>query len=717
MALATVVGLLFLFAWLALRIPWELPDRGEVAAPSVVLDRQGRELARFTGEVDRRVVTLDEISPAARQAVLASEDARFYEHTGVDPLSLLRAVATNVRTGNISQGGSTLTQQYVKNAYLTPEQTLTRKVREAVISIALERQMGKDEILASYLNEVYFGEFAWGIEAAARTYFGVTAAELDAGQGAMLAQLLPAPSTRNPRADPVGARQRRNRVLDQMAELGMIGRAVADREKAEPLDVRPRQRRDTDLPVFVEYVRRQLVAAYGEEAVLTGGLQVTTTVDRRAQRALEEAVAEHLPPDEAGHVEASAVAIDPDTGAVLALYPGRGYGRQSAIDLATQYRALAGSTFKPFVYLTALQQGMTPDERYPAPSSVVPDTCPPDEDGNNPFREPVRNAGGRGYGTLALDDALANSVNTVFVQLGCDVGPGAVVETADWLGVRTPIEPVPLVSIGNDPHGVTTLDMASAFATLANDGVHCPAHAIARVVGGDGQRLPRPRERVIALQAPDRPRRHSANQLASRPDDLRARDDGRCYGVADPDMVRSTTQTLTRVVAETTGRRAEIGRPQAGKTGTTDDETFAWFAGYTPDLALVVQLSDPLRDPARIEAGEQRGPMHGVAGFSAVQGGTIPALIWASAASAILEDVPPTEFLEPGQLVAEDSIVGPARPKPRITLTPSPEPTSESPSPSESPTEGGSPTPGPSDDPSGPDDEPTDDECLLVFCD
>ena len=355
---------------------------------------------------------------------------------------------------------------------------------------------------------------------------------------------------------------------------------------------------------------------------------------------------------------------------------------------------------------------------YPAPAAVRPDDCPAAPDGTNPFTRPVANAGGTGYGQLQLQDALANSVNTVFVQLGCDVGPSAIVETADWLGVRTPIDPAPLVSLGNPPLGPTVLDMASAFGTLANDGVHCPAHAILSVRDRDGRTMPRPDEVVLALQSDHVPRRHPADRLAARPAELRARDQGDCYGVADPDLVRSTTQTLTRVVSETTGRRADIGRPQAGKTGTADDETFAWFVGYTPDLALAVEVSDPLRDPEAVAAGASRQPMRDVAGFGKVQGGTIPALVWRSAAAAILADVPPRDFPEPGELVGEPSLVGPARPKPRITLEPSPTPTTESPSPS--PTDDpSSPSPTPTPTTPSPTGSPDDDGgggCFLIFC-
>jgi membrane peptidoglycan carboxypeptidase len=706
--LGSVAVLLLFFAWLAVRVPWEVPDRAALTGPTVVVDRDGNELARFTSAVDRRVVSLEEISPAARNAIIAAEDVRFYEHTGVDPISLVRAVVSNVRTGGISQGGSTLTQQYVKNAYLSPEQTITRKVREAVISIALERRMDKDEILASYLNEVYFGELAWGIEAAAITYFGVPAAELTAGQGATLAQLLPAPSARNPRTDPDGAVERRNRVLDVMAQQGMITRATADAEQERPLDVLPRRSQARDLPVFVEYVRRQLLVAYGEEAVLTGALRVTATVDRAVQDALDAAVAEHLPADEVGTVEAAAVAIDPRTGAILAIHPGAGYGEDSSIDLATQFRPIAGSTFKPFAYLAALQQGMRPTDMYPAPREILPTNCPPDADGNNPFRQPVSNAGNAAFGRLSLQDALARSVNTVFVQLGCDVGPERIVETADWLGVRTPLEPAPLISLGNPPRGPTVLDLASAFATLANDGLHCPAHAIAEVRGPDGSILPRPDEVVIALEAEALPRRHDGERLGSRPEALKERDRGDCYAVADADHVRATTQALIRVVTETTGRRAALDRPVAGKTGTADNETFALFAGYTPELALAVQVSDPLRDPERVAAGEVRGPMRDIAGFARVQGGTIPALIWRTAAAAILADTEPSEFEFPNDL--DHRRVGPADPKPEITEEPTPEPT-------ETDGPGGPGDPGTTEPPDGqPPDDDDDDPCFLIFC-
>ncbi len=261
-SLVAVTAIVVFFAWLALQVEWRVPDPGALSGPTEVFARDGTVLARFTSEVDRRVVPLDEVSPHVVDAVVANEDERFYEHGGVDPLSLLRAVVTNVRTGGIAQGGSTLTQQYVKNAFVGSERTLLRKVREAVISIQLERDLTKREILERYLNTVYFGEGAYGVEAASLTYFGVHAAELSAAQGATLAQLLPAPSARNPRVDPTGADERADAVLRKMVRLGVPRRGRARRRPvAGRVEVLPRQP-ESDRRAVLRRVRPQ--AARGD---------------------------------------------------------------------------------------------------------------------------------------------------------------------------------------------------------------------------------------------------------------------------------------------------------------------------------------------------------------------------------------------------------------------------------------------------------------------
>ncbi len=657
LALALLTGGL---AALALNADWDVPDRRALESPSVLLDRNGLVLARFTSAQDRRPVDLDQVSEAAVDAVIASEDVRFYEHTGVDVVSLLRAVYRNVRTGGIEQGGSTLTQQFVKNALegIGTERTIIRKVREAVVSIALERRLvdelgssraAKDQVLEDYLNVVFFGEGAYGIEAASREFFGIPASRLTAGQGALLAQALPAPSVRNPRVDPEGAAQRRDRILATMLEVGMIDRETHDLEAGRPVEVVPRRPAEFVHPYFVEYARKQLVAAYGEDAVLTGGLTVRTTLDRRVQRALDAAVAEVLPPQEGENadVAAAAVAIDPRTGEVLGIHGGRDFAEQQQ-DLATQGRRQNGSTFKPFGFIAALEAGRSPDAFVPTPGRQVirPEDC------KGPLGEPWEVSGPGG--SMRLRDALMRSVNTAFQGLACDLGPEAILDVARRMGVANVIDPVPSVGLGGAAFGASVLDLASAYATLANDGLHCPARTLLEVTDAAGATLQRFDEVTVVPQMEQVVRRPPPGLLAARADELEERDRGGCVQAIDPDHARVTTEVLADVVERTTGRRAQIDRPQAGKTGTTNDESDAWFVGYTPDLAIAVWVghttsNDPLRD---------------VEGFAKVQGGTIPALIWKAAAERILEGTPATEFPGVGEdLDARGRAPAPERPR------------------------------------------------------
>lgn len=694
-------------AAIALRADWAVPDRRNLDSPSEMLDRDGEVIARFTSEQDRRIIALDEVSEDARNAVIASEDVRFYEHTGVDPISLLRAVYRNVRTGGIEQGGSTLTQQYVKNALegVGSERTILRKVREAVVSIALERREaqeagsrdgGKDRILEDYLNTVYFGEQAYGIEAAAREFFGISADRLTAAQGALLAQALPAPSTRNARVDPDGARERRNRILDTMLEAGMLDAVEHERQRGAPLIIRNRVSRAFEHPYFVEYARKQVVAAYGEDALLTGGLTIRTTLDVEVQRALDEAVAEVLPPQDGDNadVDAGAVAIDPRTGDVLAIYGGRDFATQQQ-DLATQAKRQNGSTFKPFGFIAALESGRSPDSLIATPGAqtIRPSDCT--GGGDEPLLgEPWGPIFGPG-GSMPLREALTRSVNPAFQRVACDLGPVAILDVAGRMGVRNVIDPVPSVGLGGAAVGASPLDMASAYATLANDGRHCPARSLLEVRGASGAVLDPVAEVTIVPDLPVVSRAPDPEDLANRPDRIESLDRGRCVGAIDPDIARVTTQALQGVVERTTGRRAQIGRPQAGKTGTTNEEADAWFVGYTPDLVIAVWVGHTTSND----------PLRNIEGFGKVQGGTIPALIWKAAAERILEDVPATQFPEPGE-----DLSGVRAPAPERTR---PEPT---PSTTETDPDGTGTDP---DDPDGsesPTEEPTDDGCFLIIC-
>ena len=632
--------------WAAFTIPWDVPEPPPLSGPSVVTAADGTEIARFTTQVDRTPVRLSRVSQAAQDAIVASEDAKFYEHPGVDALALVRAVWVNVRTGSINQGGSTLTQQYVKNAFVGDDVTLQRKVEEAVLAISLERRLSKDEILEEYLNTAYFGEGASGIEAAAVTYFGVPASELTLAQGATLAQLLPAPSVRNPVKDPDGARARRDALLDRMEATGFATPAEVSAAKASDLGLVERTRAPSPYPYVVQHVRRLLTEAYGEEQVLTGALRVRTTIQPDAMAALEAAVEAQLPLQEnRPGVDAGAMAVDPDTGNVLAWYGGRDHAT-SQFDLAMQARRRPGSTFKPIAYLAALEAGETPQSVYPAPSAYREgQLCDP---GWGPA-----NAGGTAYGSLPLREGLYRSVNTVFAKVGCDVGAETLATTAARLGVRSELTESPQLAIGGFGSNATVADMAQAYATFANDGLQCPLRTILEVRGRNGRLLDPP----VETSSQGVPRPPSDEVLATRTDDLEAGDRDGCHQVADVDDVRRVTDALEVVVAETTGRRADIGRPQAGKTGTTDDEVDAWFAGYTPDLALVVRIGDEVEDP-----------LTDIEGFRRVQGGTIPALIWHDAASVLLEGVAERRFAEPGEV---EEVRIPATPR---SPSPSPSP-------------------------------------------
>ncbi|MBW3658143.1 MAG: penicillin-binding protein [Actinobacteria bacterium] len=647
-AVLAVTALVALFAWLALTIQWRVPDPGALSGPTEMQSRDGTVIARFTSEVDRRIIPFEAMSPDLVAAVVANEDQRFYEHDGVDPFSLLRAIVMNVRTGGISQGGSTLTQQYVKNAFVGSDRTFLRKMREAVISIQLERDLEKEQILERYLNTVYFGEGAYGAEAAALTYFGMPASELDVARGALLAQLLPAPSTRNPRADPDGADRRADAIVRKMEALGSISSSEAAAAVAQDVEIMPRQREAFQAPYFVEYVRKQLEEAYGRQMVMTGALTVRTTISLPAQRHLDEAVENQLLSKDPGEVRAGAVAIDPRTGHILAIHGGPDFAAQQ-LDLATQGRRQNGSTFKPIAFIAALEEGVDPMARYPSPgrTTITADNC-------DAYEGEPRAVGGGPGGRLPLREALTRSVNTVFIRVGCDLGPERIIEQGLRMGVRNRIDPFVSVALGGSTNGASVLDMASAFGTIANDGVYCAARSVISVTGPDGEALPLPREVTIVPGMDPRPRSLTSVELEARPADLAERDGDGCVGAVDADIARTTTQALKEVVARTTGQRAQIGRPQAGKTGTTNDEKDAWFVGYTPDLSLAVWVGEPGT------GGESVDPMRNVAGFRRVQGGTIPALIWKDAAEDLLADVPPSDFLLPGELTPEDDVARPA---------------------------------------------------------
>lgn len=584
------------------------PDRDP--ASSVILAADGSVITTLHAGEDREPVTLDEIAPALRDAVVAIEDERFYSHGGVDAQAVGRALVHDLGSGGAVEGGSTITQQYVRTALLDPDRTVNRKVREAVLAWQLERRLDKDEILERYLNAVYFGDGAYGAEAAARHYFDTSAAELTLAQSALLAGLLQAPEDYNPYVDPDAALGRRDTVLDKMLDQGMIDRVEHDAAVSEELtlDTSGTDGEAYPAPHFVDRVIDTILAdeAFGDTVeerrtmLYTGGLTIETGLLLERQ-ALAEGAVRRVLSEPTTDPAAALVSIDPASGDVVAYVGGSDYfgeAPDAQFDLAGQGLRQAGSAFKPFALVAALEAGLTTDRTYPAPAELTIPLPPPQD----PWE--VHNYDDRGGGDLDLVEATVQSVNTVYAQLTQDVGADAVVEAAARLGVESPLEPVASAALGTN--GVTTLDMASAYATLAAEGSHTDPVFVTRVTAADGR----------VLRESD----HATEQ------------------VLDEQVAATVTGVLRQVPERGTGVNARIGRPIAGKTGTTEDFGDAWWVGYTPELVTAVWVGFP-------DAPE---PMVPPTTRVTVTGGEWPARIWQLYQGAALADAPITEFATSG---------------------------------------------------------------------
>ncbi|MDQ4107281.1 MAG: transglycosylase domain-containing protein, partial [Actinomycetota bacterium] len=493
------IALLWLFlsllavagALVALYVTTELPDIPPLSETTTLLDRDGNEVAKLHAGVDRVLVPLAEMPMPLRRAVVAVEDDDFYRHGGLDMLAIARATWANVTSGSMSQGGSTITQQYVKNVLTGSERSIARKVHEAILAMKLERTSSKAEILEGYLNTVYFGHGAYGVQAAARTYFDRDAKDLTLLQSATLAGLIAAPSVRDPFEHPEAALRHRDAALDRMVEVGSLAAGRVPRLQARPLGLTEEAQVRSAAPHFMEHVRRNLKATYGLDALYRGGLRVRTTLDMDWQHSAERAVRAYLPART--DPEAALVAVDPRTGAIRAMVGGRSFDR-SEFNLATQARRQAGSAFKPFVLLAALEQGISPLELRSGPSSMtIPD--PFCETDGKPWT--VSNAGDQSAGTTSIENAMAGSVNTIYAQVTVDVSPEAVADVAHRMGIRSPLAEV--CSIGLGTSGVTPLDMTSAFSTLAARGVYVEPTAVEQVSASDGVILQGPLRGVSSV--------------------------------------------------------------------------------------------------------------------------------------------------------------------------------------------------------------------------
>jgi len=584
----------------------ELPPVRALGESAVLLDRNGEELAVLAQEGLRLEVPLEDVAPVAVEALLAAEDRRFYDHTGVDPAGIARAVWNNVRNDSV-QGGSTITQQLVKNAYLNADRTLTRKVREAILAVKLERSEDKDAILERYLNTVYFGRGAYGIEAAARTFFDTSAAELSAEQAALLMGGLRSPERLDPASDMEAATARRDTVLDAMVETEALTAEEAEAAKAVPVQVLEVDLSPTTLeagvaPHFVETVRAQLAEQFGEQALYDEGLVVHTTLDIADQRAAEAAVATHL--DDPTDPQAAVVGID-RSGAVRAWVGGRDF-EALQVDLVASAGGSGrqpGSTFKPFVLAATFEQGNGAGVRFPAPAEITVTV-----DGED---WTVGNAGGSAYGDLTLAEATARSVNTVYAQVLAQVGPQAVVDVAQRLGISRELTPEPSIALGTEE--VSPLELATAFSTLSRSGTRIQPYLVTKVEtrGGD-----------VRFEL-DEPEQEEA---------------------MEPRIADTVSAVLSEGPRSGTARRAALDRPMAAKTGTTQENADAWLAGYTPEYTAIVWVG-------RAEGNAPMDPVDG----QTVQGGTVPAQIWHDFMVEALADVPPTPFPEPDAELLSDT--------------------------------------------------------------
>ena len=664
------------FAYTRIDLPKALPP----IQTTFVYDRNDQLLSTFHGSVDRTLIPFAQMPQHLRDAVIAVEDARFYEHGGFDVRGTVRAAWRDLVAKDTVQGGSTITQQLVKRVYagryiegengvtdyVIPPRTVKEKLRELLMAIKVERAFSKDEILARYLNTVYFGHGAYGIEAAAQTYFGIPARRLTLSQSATLAGILTAPEAYDPIDHPFDTKFRRDFAFDRMVEFGYLDAATAEKLKRRPCcGVPVDQQRGSDAQIeapgdaeyFVQYVRERLERRYGPAAVFGGGLRVQTTLDLDLQAAAEDAIEEALPsPQDPG---AALVAIEPATGHILAMAGGRDFAT-SQLNLAT-FRGgtgrQAGSAFKAFTLAEAMERGFDLNSQWYGPDTITIDD--PVCDGPEGHWEPENAEGGGG--TYSLQSATANSVNTVYAQLIVELGPATVVDMAHRLGIRSDLPAVCAITLGSV--AVNPTEMTNAYATLAADGMRRRPNPLLQVRSAGGRIDP---------------------------------DAGLPQGkqVIDRNTAALTTYALRDVVEFGTGASAQLSGPWpvAGKTGTAQNNVDAWFCGYTVQVAACVWVGYP----------QGQIPLEDIEGVSEVFGGTIPAAIWRSFMEVAMEGKDAIPFTTPSfsrntvTPSAEAPIPPPPSPSPEPEPSPSPEPEpSPSPQPSPQPSPP-SPSPAPS---------------------
>ena len=572
-------------------------------ASSQIYDINGNEIANVHAAENRRPVKISQVPKNLQNAFVAVEDNRFYEHMGVDPRGIMRALWSNVRGQTISEGGSTITQQLAKNAYLTQERTMKRKVQEVFLALQLERQYTKQEILELYLNQIYFGQGAYGVQAAARTYFGKNVEDLDLNECAMLAGIPKSPNYYSPTNNLQAAEERKAVVLDQMEKYGYVNASEASKAKKEELKlVKPVKSSETnEASYFIDYVTQKLIDKYGADAVYKDGLKIYTTIDMDMQRAAEAAM-KNLPTynkDGNGieQPQGALVAIDPHNGHVKAMVGGRGTDQ---FNRATMAERQPGSAFKPFVFAAALENSFTPN-------TVINDS--PVKIGDWEPQNYDRSFSGK----VSLREVARNSLNVPTVKIAQKLGIDKPIYYAQEMGITTFVlegaqnDRNLATSLGGLTKGVTPLELTSAYGTFANKGIHVDPVVIVKVLDRNGK---------VIEQAEEKQR-----------------------SVISENSAAELTSMLQTVIQKGTGTHANIGRPAAGKTGTTSDYHDAWFVGYTPDLVAGVWIGN-----------DNNASLH------SMTGGQTPAEIWKAFMSKALATTPAKNF--DGSAAGKNDAVG-----------------------------------------------------------
>lgn len=599
-----IMGVSILYGFSSFFAPLNMDETLIPDAASQFYDINGNAIYTTLSEERRIPVTINDIPKHVQQAFIAIEDNRFYEHGGIDYRGTARALVSTL-SGSEVQGGSTITQQLAKNAFLTQERSIIRKIKEAFIAKELEHKYTKDEILTMYLNQIYFGQGAYGIESASMYYFGKHVKQLDVAEAATLAAIPKSPNYFNPFENPQESKKRQELVIDQMIKYGLISAEDGAAAKAEKLSFNTYHKKSTDpRSYFFDMITQKVIEEVGADALYKGGLKIYTTLDSDMQRAAERAM-KHLPTyytdgKKITQPQMALVAIDPTTGYVKAMIGGRGDDKFNRATLAVRQ---PGSAFKPFVYLTAMQNGYTP-------ASVIEDKVEEFSPGWKP-----QNSDRKEHGKVSLRSALTRSLNVPTVKLAQEVGVDKIIANAEKMGISTMVESGAYsdanlaMALGGLSKGVNPLEMAAAYGVLATNGMYCKPIALLKIVDREGKVL------------------YEAKKSEAK-------------RVIDAEAAYLTTNMMQDVFVSGTASGMGIGRQAAGKTGTTDTYIDAWFVGYTPNLSTAVWVGD-----------DNNKPMNYMYGSGA------PLSIWHDFMVNALASAPAASFVNPGVTVPPEPVI------------------------------------------------------------